>query len=231
MTFFKLMTTTTIVGLISTTSFADSINFTQNLEGGIISNVSFEQNGAGTNAIVANVTGDLAKLNITQSNTAGKTNTDNVTIETKVTGTSATIAGLVEIATDGEGNSSTLVVDQSNGGSLDYKVNIKGNDNTLNANIGSVNSIVHLASLGDDISYNIDQIGDDATNNHKITANIVQVEGAASSHVTLTQSGLNNTINLGTVFSENAENDDIGLKLYGGADVDIIQTADNATFT
>ena len=68
MTFFKLMTTTTIIGLISTTSFANSINFTQTVSTGVISEVSFDQSGGGNDTIVANITGDLATLDIEQSN-------------------------------------------------------------------------------------------------------------------------------------------------------------------
>lgn len=232
MTFFKLMTTTTIIGLISTTSFANSINFSQKTATGIISNVSFDQSGGGTNTIVANVTGDLAKLNIKQSGDGLEGNTDTVTIKSNPTYTNITEAGSVEIVTDGEGNSSTLTVLQSTGGSLDYKVNITGDENVLVADIGKVNSVLHLASIGDKITYDIDQIEavDSSINSHKIIANIVEagVETTAS-NVKLSQSGADNTINLGMVFS-NDDPDVVGMTLNGGADVDIIQTAASASF-
>ena len=229
MTFFKLMTTTTIIGLISTTSFANSINFTQTVSTGVISEVSFDQSGGGNNTIVANVTGDLAKLDIEQSNNGSITNSNTVTIETKATLQDADVAGSVEIVTVGEGNSSTLTVSQSTGGSLEYKVNVTGDENVLVADIGKVNSVLHLASIGDKITYDIDQIEDgNSINNHEIKANIVQVDGAAASNVKLSQSGANNTINLGAVFSDGS--DVVGMTLNGGANVDIIQTAANASF-
>ena len=231
MTFFKLMTTTTIIGLISTTSFANSINFKQKAATGIISNVSFDQSGAGSNTIVANVTGDLIKLNIEQSNDGSKINTDTVNITTNATDAAAAVAGKVEIVTDGQGNSSTLTVLQNTGGSLNYKVNITGDENVLFADIGKVDSIVHLASIGDKITYDIDQIKDNViTNDHEIKANIVQADGAVDSNVKLSQSGADNTINLGAVFSTDPASDVVGLTLNGNADVDIIQTAAYASF-
>ena len=231
MTFFKLMTTTTIIGLISTTSFANSINFTQTVSTGVISEVSFDQSGIGTNNIVATVTGDLDKLNIKQVNGGSITNSNTVTIETKATLQDADVAGSVEIVTVGEGNSSPLTVSQSTGGSLEYKVNVTCDENVLVADIGKVNSVLHLASLGDKITYDIDQIEavGDSINNHEIKANIVQVDGAAASNVKLSQSGANNTINLGAVFTDGS--DVVGMTLNGGANVEIIQTAANATFT
>ena len=232
MTFFKLMTTTTIIGLISTTSFANSINFTQTVSTGVISEVSFDQSGGGNDTIVANITGDLATLDIEQSNNGSITNSNTVTI-TKATLPDADVAGSVEIVTVGEGNSSTLRVLQSTGGSLEYKVNVTGDENVLVADIGKVNSVLHLASLGDKITYDIDQIEavGSTINSHKIIANIVEagVETTAS-NVKLSQSGADNTINLGMVFS-NDDPDVVGMTLNGSANVDIIQTAANATFT
>ena len=243
MTFFKLMTTTTIVGLISTAAFADSINFSQGT--GNIKEVSFTQTNTGgaantisrqTDASTSksSVIGNLETLSITQDG-IGNSSTFNITTATDVD------ANNVEMFTDGDNNSSDLTVTQQSGDTLEFIVAINGSGNDVDAVVTNTSSKVNLLSDGDNANYDIDQVGtpDNAGTINTIVANVVK-SGLGTATIELSQTGDGNNINLGDLggddfgsFGSNYGFNDGsgGLTLQGSATVSIIQTADGASYT
>jgi hypothetical protein len=241
MTFFKLMTTTTIVGLTCTAAFANEINFSQS--NGDVNSVAFTQTGvAGGNSINSNtidstdpanpvetaaastVTGSLAKLSIEQ-------NGGNNAASFDITTTAASV-GTVEILTTGSNNTSDLTVNQSGSETLAFAVGVEGDNNSVTANIAGVSSVVNLESYGNNVAYNLSQTGADTniTYSQTIIANVAKT-GDDLATVDLIQSGANNTINLGTPSEFGTFTGGIaGLTLLGAADVDITQSATLASY-
>lgn len=230
MTFSKILATTTIVGMMGTTAFANDINFAQS--SGTIGAVTFTQQGGAGNVISANgltsaaaatVVGSLATLKMEQ---LGATNATSFAI---TTGSSS--AGNVAVLLDGSGNTSALAVSQVATDTLSYSVSILGNDNTIDSTISAHNSVVNIESQGNAVDYTIGQTGGVANaNNHSITANVLK-SGAAAATISLTQSGLSNTITLGTPSAYGAFTGSGGLTLNDGATFSITQSADAASYT
>lgn len=229
MTFFKLMATTTIVGLTCTAASANNINFSQS--GGDINTVKFTQTGGGGNSIGSDitpstVTGSLAKLSIEQN---GGNNAASFDI---TTATTAASDGTVEILTTGSNNTSDLTVNQSGSETLAFAVAVQGDNNSVTADIDGVSSVVNLESVGNNVAYNLSQTGAVAETGYSqtITANVVKT-GDDAATVDLIQSGANNTIKLGTPSEFGTFTGGIaGLTLLGAADVDITQSATLASY-
>ena len=238
MTFFKLMATTTIVGLTCTAASANNINFSQS--GGDVDSVAFIQTGTGGgNSINSNttvdgveasaastVTGSLAELSIEQN---GANNTASFDI---TTGTTTATDGTVEILTTGSGNTSDLTVNQSGSETLAFAVAVQGDDNSVTANISGVSSVVNLESVGNNVAYNLSQTGADTatTYSQTIIANVAKT-GDDAATVDLIQSGADNTIKLGAPSEFGTfTGGTAGLTLLGAADVDITQSATLASY-
>lgn len=230
MTFFKLMTTTTIVGLTCSASFANEINFSQ--DSGTIASVAFTQTGSGggnsigTSASTSTVTGSLNTLSIEQN---GGSNADSFNI---TTATDAPSTGSVQILATGDSNTSDLTVSQSGVETLAFAVAIEGNDNSVTANIDGVSAVVNLESSGNNVAYTISQTGAVAATayDHTIIANVSKT-GDDLATVALTQSGADNTIELGAprAFGTDIAGT-VGLTLEGAATVNINQSATLATY-
>lgn len=229
MTFSKLLATTTLVGMMGTAAFANDINFTQS--GGSITTVSFEQYGLAnvisangiTAAAASTVTGSLDWLQLRQS---GDSNAASFAITTDSAST-----GTARVDLNGDDNTSTLVVTQDVGDTLNYQVAMLGDDNSVDATISAFNSTVKIDSQGNNLAYTIEQSGDTANENvHSITANVSKT-GIAAATIRLEQSGLSNTITMGTVGSFGAYMGTGGLTLNGAATVRIDQTSAAATYT
>ena len=117
---------------------------------------------------------------------------------------------------------------------------MRGNGNTVLADITKTSSKVNLQSDGDTIKYDIDQNGTDGVGGINTIVARVTKTGDAQANITLAQTGKGNNIilgNLGTAFDSafadnyNYDAGSAGLTLLGGADVSITQTADNANYT
>jgi hypothetical protein len=231
MTFFKLMTTTTIVGLTCTAASANNINFSQS--GGDINMVKFTQTGGGGNSIgsditPSSVTGSLDTLRIEQS---GGGNSADFAITTATTTASE---GSVQILGTGNANTSDLTVSQSGDQTLEFAVAVQGNGNSVTADIDGVSSVVNLESVGNNVAYNLSQTGAVVETGYSqtITANVAKA-GDVAAAVDLIQSGANNTITLGapsTTFGAFDGTGTVGLTLLGAADVDITQSATLASY-
>jgi hypothetical protein len=223
----KILATSTIIGLTCTAALADNqINFTQSGGGDSINTVKFTQTG-GSNSIgstTASVTGSLDTLSIEQI--GGGTNTADFAI------TTATETGSVQILGTGSDNTSDLTVSQSGDQTLAFAVAVKGDDNSVTADIDGVSSVVNLESVGNTITYDLSQTGaaENTDYSHTITANVSKT-GAGAASVNLTQSGKTNTITLGTSSTTfGAFDGTAGLTLLGAATVDITQSATLASY-
>lgn len=229
MTFSKLLATTTLVGMMGTAAFANDINFTQT--GGSINTVSFEQYGL-TNVISANgttaaaaatVTGSLLLLQMRQQ---GNSNAASFAITTD-----AASAGTARVILGGDDNTSKLAVTQDAGDLLNYQVAMLGDDNSVDSTISAFNSTVKIDSDGNNIAYTINQTGVGVdTNVHSITANVSKT-GTDVATIRVDQSGLLNTITMGTLGPVGSGTSTGGLTLNGAADVRIEQTSAAATYT
>ena len=229
MTFFKLMATTTIVGLTCTAALSNEINFSQD-GGGSVASVAFTQTGGGnsigTSASASTVTGSLDVLSIEQKGG------DNAASFDITTATDVPSTGSVQILATGSRNTSDLTVNQSGAEMLAFAVAIEGNDNSVTANIDGVSSVVNMESRGDNIAYDISQTGADADTSydHTIIANVSKT-GSGDATINLDQSGANNTIELGKPSTFGTfDAGTVGLTLQGAATVTINQSATNATY-
>jgi hypothetical protein len=240
----KILASSTIISLTCSAAFANEINFSQS--NGDIDSVAFTQTGtAGGNSINSNtidnsgkksvvtpaassVTGSLAKLSIEQ-NGGGNAASFDIT-----TATTVTSDGTVEILTTGSNNTSDLTVNQSGAETLAFAVAVKGDDNSVTADIDGVSSVVNLESDGNAVTYNLSQTGSVAKTDysHTITANVSKT-GDTAATVDLIQSGADNTITLGapsTTFGAFDGTGTVGLTLLGAANVDITQRATLASY-
>jgi hypothetical protein len=251
MTFSKILATTTLVGMMGSTAFANDINFLQS--GGSIGVVKFSQSGVGhiissngtSLSAAATVVGSLATLDINQENSS------NAASFAITTGFAS--EGKVKINMFGNSNVSKLTVTQSSTDKLDYNISFGGLDNSVDATISAKDSSFFLTSQGDrnsvvavisaetslvalefdgtDMTYTIGQTGViDNTNSHSITANARKME-AGVANIAMNQSGAVNTITLGTVDTGRSSNGTGGLTLRGAAEVGITQSSDSASYT
>jgi hypothetical protein len=245
----KILASSTIISLTCSAAFANEINFSQS--NGVIDSVAFTQTGTGGgNSISSDTTtagakpkdpdivtpaastveGSLAKLSIEQN---GGGNAASFDIETVTTSD-----GTVEILTTGINNTSDLKVTQSGAETLAFAVAVKGDNNSVTANIADVSSVVNLESVGNNVAYNLGQTGadSDTTYSQTIVANVAKTgDAAAAATVDLKQSGANNTITLGApsdfgTFTDSDGAGTVGLTLLGAADVDINQSATLASY-
>ena len=229
MTFFKLITTTTIVGLTCTAALANEINFSQN--NGSINTVAFTQTGSGgSNSIgsasdTSEVNGSLNTLSIEQNGGSNEASFDITT--------DAASEGTVEILATGDRNNSTLTVNQGSVETLAFAVAVNGNDNSFTGTISGVSSVVDMESNGNNVAYTLNQTGavKDTSYDHKIIANVSKT-GTDEATVALTQSGAANTIELGAPSSTFGTfgTGTVGLTLLGAATVSIDQSATLATY-
>lgn len=228
MTFFKLMTTTTIVGLSCTAAFANEINFSQG--SGSVASVAFTQTGSGggnsvgSSADVSTVTGSLNTLSIEQN---GGSNAASFDITTDVAS-----AGTVKILATGDSNTSDLTVTQGDDETLAFAVAVNGDNNSFTGTISGVSSVVNMESNGNNVAYTLSQTGAvaETSYDHTIIANVLKA-GDDAATVALTQSGADNTIELGapSTFGTFGAGT-VGLTLEGGATVSIDQSATFASY-
>jgi len=228
MTYFKLMATTTIVGLTCSAALANEINFSQG--GGSVDSVAFTQTGSGggnsigTSIDVSTVTGSLDTLSIEQN---GGSNAASFAIVTDSAST-----GTVEILATGDSNTSDLTVTQGAGETLAFAVAVNGDNNSVTGTISGVSSVVNMESNGDGIAYNISQTGAVAETDydHTITANVNKT-GIGAATVDLIQSGATNSIVSGapSTFGTFGAGT-VGLTLEGAATVSITQSATLASY-
>ena len=232
MTFRKILATTTLVGMMGTAAFAtgteNDINFTQS--GGSTVTVNFGQTGQGnvvrafgSPTAAATVVGSLSELRVIQ---IGDDNTTSFDITTP-----GSSGGIVKVILDGDSNTSNLIVTQDTGDTLDYQVLAKGDNNGVISTISAFSSLVKLNSVGNNIAYNIEQTGAIANANvHSIDANVGKT-GTAPAQIRFTQSGLLNTIAMGSAGTVGLLDGTGGLTLNGAATVEIRQTAADASYT
>jgi hypothetical protein len=233
MKLYKILATSTIIGLTCTAALADnSVNFSQSGAGDSINTVKFTQTG-GSNSIglstTASVTGSLDTLSIEQIGGGG--NAANFEITTATTSPSV---GSVQILGTGSSNTSDLTVSQSGVQTLEFAVAVQGNGNSVTADIDGVSSVVNLESVGNAVTYNLSQTGSvaDTDYSQSITANVSKT-GDTAATVDLIQSGADNTITLGapsTNFGAFDGTGTVGLTLLGAANVDITQSATLASY-
>lgn len=222
MTISNILATSAVVGLMSSAAFANGINFDQS--NGSVGEVIFTQTGTGniisangtTVAEAASVVGSLDFLTLEQ---VGVNNKSSFVIVTA--GSVSTVATLLK----GDRNTSTLKVNQGAAGTFAFAVGFEGDNNSVTADISANDSLVKVDSVGNFVTYTINQRASADDNQvHKITADVAKI-GDDVATVVMSQSGTANTIVMGAPSSYGLFTGTTGLTLNGAATVDITQSS------